>query len=123
MPNSADELLAEAIKRDIYGRLEQAMLDDEVVSEFLNNSPATVVFDVVIDRDAEEAETRPLAFRGEERDDVPFVASIGRPAVAAMVASMRKRIGRAESAPLATPDEPFFFEIAVHPDPVLPLGA
>lgn len=115
VPDTADALLAEAIKCDMKERLEQAMLDDAVLLDFLSSRTATVEFDVVIDRGLGGGE---LAFIPERAENEPFAASIGLPAVTAMVASMRRRLEADESAWSRLEDESFCFEISVHPDAV-----
>lgn len=117
MPESADELLAVALKRDISNRLEQAMFDDAVIAEFLTTGTATVQFDVVIDRAIGQGQ---LTFEGARPENQPFAGVMGQPLVAAMVETIRRRVGGA-----AQPEreEAFSFEITVSPDDVLPLGA
>lgn len=110
-PQSPDGLLAEAIKRDVCGRLEQAMYDDDVIANYLTSSATslTVTVDVTIDRDLKP--TSKLLQLGLP-DDEPFAAVIGAPAVAAMVVGIRQRVERAGRRPVRE----MTFEVVVNPD-------
>lgn len=106
VPSGADAMLAEAIRRDVAGRLENAMHDDVVIAEFLTTGHASVELNVTIDRDLGPGD---LTVDLPRPDDQPFAATIGQPAVAAMVASIRRRL-------IAGDDEPLVFDIVVSPD-------
>lgn len=113
IPDTPGELLVLAVKRDVLGRLEQAMYEDDVIADFLTTGPATVIVDVVIDHELEEGD---LSFAGWEADDAPFSSMIGQPAVAAMVTHIRSRILDGEATGMRDGEEPVVFEIAIRPD-------
>lgn len=117
-PLSADGLLAEAIKRDVCGRLEQAMYDDEVIAGYLqaNEGSLTVTIDVAIDRDLKPTSK---LLQLDLPDDEPFAGVIGAPAVAAMVVGIKRRLRQAPARPL---DE-LAFEVVVNPDRISLRGA
>ena len=117
-PLSADGLLAEAIKRDVCGRLEQAMYDDEVIAGYLqaNEGSLTVTIDVAIDRDLKPTSK---LLQLDLPDDEPFAGVIGAPAVAAMVIGIKRRLRQAPERPL---DE-LAFEVVVNPDRISLRGA
>lgn len=110
-PQSPDGLIAEAIKRDVCARLEQALYDDAVIATYLAapETALTVTVEVTLDRDL-----RP----GNERlqpvwpDNEPFAGAIGAPAVAAMIVGIRQKVARADGLPV--PD--MAFEVVVNPD-------
>lgn len=106
-------VLEAAIKRDVCGRLEQAMHDDAVIAEYLSHGPATVVLDVVVDHDLGDGE---LSFDAHSLDDEPLAPSIGQPAVAAVVTLIRERILDRQAMGERLSDEPMRFEIAIQPD-------
>jgi hypothetical protein len=106
-------VLEAAIKRDVCGRLEQAMHDDAVIAEYLAHGPATVVLDVVVEPDLGAGE---LSFETGNLDDEPLAPSIGQPAVAAVVTLIRERILDRQAMGERLSDEPMRFEIAVQPD-------
>jgi hypothetical protein len=119
-PDTADQLLAAAIRRDVESRLEQAMHDDAEIGAFLETAGATVVVDVVIDR---ELGPGGLEFGQGRPDNQPLAGVIGQPSVAAMLDLLRRRVRDGEAARRHLSQEPFCFEISVHPDVVMPLGA
>lgn len=114
-PNTAVEMLAEAVRQDMWGRLEDAMYDDDVVAEFLSTHPATVEVDVVIDRELGQGQ---LAFEMQRDENAPFAAAIAQPAVLAMVRRFRERILEGEAARTVRAQEPITFELALCPEQV-----
>jgi hypothetical protein len=109
-PKTAVEVMAEAVKRDVWGRLEEAMYEDDVVAEFLSTNPATVMVDVVVDRELGQGQT----FETRPSGNAPFAAAIAQPVVMAMVRRFRERI--LEGA--VSEHEPICFEVAFCPEDV-----
>ena len=120
MPSSPDELLAMAVRRDVEGRLEAAMQDDAVIAEFLTQSDATVIIDVVVDRTLEPGG---MPYEVERGENEPLSPVISQPAVLAMVTMLRERIIQGPSAGAPYGDQPVIFEIAVSPALQDPLSA
>lgn len=117
-PQTADGLLAEAIKRDVCERLERAMYDDDVVSDYLamTDHALTVTIDVTIDRDLGPGSK--LLSLGLP-DDEPFAGAIGQPAVTAMLMGVRRRVRRAGDRPVGE----LAFEVVLNPDRIALRGA
>lgn len=120
MPNTPDELLAEALRRDIGGRLSEAMYADPELAAYLVAHSATVNFDVVIDRALTAEGALPVP--DDRPDNQPFAAVIAEPTVIAMVDHMRRGIRRIQALGRDA-DEEFCFEIVVNPHDVWPVGA
>ena len=111
-PQSPDGLIAEAIKRDVCHRLEEAMYDDEVIADYLSShagASLNVTVEVTIDRDLRpDSQLMQLGLP----DDEPFAGAIGAPAVAAMVVGIRRHVRRAGIRPIRD----LAFEVVVNPD-------
>ncbi len=117
-PQTADGMLAEAIKRDVCGRLEQGLNDDAVIAEYLaeSSSGLSVVIEVLIDRElGPGSQMLQLGLP----DDQPFAAAIGAPAVAAMLMSIRRKVERAGDRELGE----LVFEVVMNPERIALRGA